>query len=145
WTWFNDPRAIFHNGTLFFGYVRSDGRSCLNTFNLQTGTTTNLWISSLSETDDHDVCGLQVKQDGTILANWARHGGDQFFSYRLSTSTNPTSPANWGAEQQIAPSGAGLTYANPYQLTNESGMFYEFSRDLNYNPTVFTSSDGGAS
>ena len=63
---------------------------------------TNLWISSLTEFDDHDVCGMQVRQDGTIFANWARHGGDPFFCYRISTSTNPVSPADWGAEQQIA-------------------------------------------
>jgi autotransporter-associated beta strand protein len=145
WTWFNDPRAVFHNGTLYFGYVRSsDGRSVLSQFNLQTGQTTNLWTSSLTETDDHDVSGLQVKQDGTLLAIWARHGGDQFFSYRLSSSTNPVSPADWGAEQRIANSGAGLTYANPCQLTNESAKVYDFCRDLNYNPTVFTSTDGGA-
>jgi autotransporter-associated beta strand protein len=145
WTWFNDPRAVFHNGALYFGYVRaSDGRSALSTFNLQTGLTTNLWASTLTETDDHDVAGLQVKQDGTMLAVWARHGGDQFFSYRLSTSTNPVSPADWGAEQTISNSGAGLTYANPYQLTNESGKIYDFCRDLNYNPTVFSSTNGGA-
>ena len=145
WTWFNDPRAIFHHGVLYFGYVRSsDGRSALSTFNLQSGMTANLWASTLTETDDHDVAGLQVKQDDTLLAIWARHGGDQFFSYRLSSSTNPVSPADWGAEQTIANSGAGLTYANPCQLINESGKIYDFCRDLNYNPTVFTSTDGGA-
>ena len=71
------------NGILYFGCVRAgDGRAALNTFNLQTGLTTNLWASTLTETDDHDVPGLQLKQDGTMLAVWARHGGDQFFSYR---------------------------------------------------------------
>lgn len=144
WCWFSDPRALFHNGTLFFGCVRSDGHSVLDEFNLQTGTMTNLWISSLAEFDDHDVCAMQVRQDGRILANWARHGGDTFFSYRISASTNPVSPADWGAEQQIASFGAGLTYCNPYQLSAEGGKMYSFSRDLNYNPTVFTSSDNGA-
>lgn len=144
WCWFSDPRALFHNGMLYFGCVRSDGHSVLNEFNPQTGGMTNLWISSLTEFDDHDVCGMQVRQDGTIFANWARHGGDPFFCYRISTSTNPVAPADWGAEQQIASSGAGVTYCNPYQLAGESGKIYSFSRDLNYNPTVFTSSDSGA-
>jgi len=144
WCWFSDPRALFHNGTLFFGCVRSDGHSVLNEFNLQSGTMTNLWASSLTEFDDHDVCGMQVREDGTIYASWARHGGDQFFSYRISTSTNPVTTADWGVEHQIAPSGAGVTYCNPYQLSAESGKLYSFSRDLNYNPTVFTSSDDGA-
>ena len=142
WCWFSDPRAIFHNGTLYFGCVRSDGRSVLNEFNLQTGTMTNLWISSLTEFDDHDACGLQVRQDNTLLALWSRHGGDTFFSYRQSTSTNPVTPADWGAEQQTA-TVSGETYCNPHQLSAEGGKIYSFSRDLNYNPTVFTSSDNG--
>jgi autotransporter-associated beta strand protein len=142
WCWFSDPRAIFHNGTLFFGCVRSDGHSALNEFNLQTGTMTNLWISSLTEFDDHDVCGMQVRQDNTLLALWSRHGGDTFFSYRQSTSTNPVLPADWSAEQ-TANTTSGETYCNPHQLSAESGKIYSFSRDLNYNPTVFTSSDNG--
>ena len=142
WCWFSDPRALFHNGTLYFGCVRSDGHSVLNEFNLQTGTMTNLWISSLPEFDDHDVCGMQVRQDNTLLALWSRHGGDTFFSYRQSTSTNPVSPADWGAEQR-ADTVSGETYCNPHQLSAEGGKIYSFSRDLNYNPTVFTSSDNG--
>jgi len=142
WCWFSDPRALFHNGTLYFGCVRSDGHSVLNTFNLLTGKMTNLWVSSLTEFDDHDVCGLQVRQDNTLLALWSRHGGDTFFSYRQSTSTNPVSPSDWGAEQQ-ANTVSGTTYCNPYQLSAEGGKIYSFSRDLNYNPTVFTSSDNG--
>src|SRR6516225_8011659 len=64
WTWFNDPRAVFHNGMLYFGYVRSsDGRSTLSELDLRSGQVTNLWTSSLTQTDDHDDCGLLVKQD----------------------------------------------------------------------------------
>jgi len=143
WCWFADPRAVFHNGTLYFGYVRgSDGYTALNTFNLQTGTTTNLWLSTLTAIDDHNVPGIQVREDGTLLVLWARHGSDNFFSYRQSTSTNPVRAADWGPEQQTA-TVSGLTYCNPFQLTNESGKIYEFSRDLNYNPTVFSSTDKG--
>ena len=142
WCWFADPRAVFHNGTLYFGCVRSDGRSVLNQFNLPSGKLTNLWVSSLTEFDDHDVCGLQVRPDNTLLALWSRHGGDTFFSYRQSTSTNPVSPADWGAEQQ-ANTVSGETYCNPHQLSAEGGKIFSFSRDLNYNPTVFTSTDNG--
>src|SRR6266567_6769052 len=145
WTWYNDPRALFYNGNFYFGYVRNaDGRSVLSAFNPTNGAKTDLFTSSRTEIDDHDVSGLLVKQDGTMLAVYARHGTDQFFAYRLSTSTNPATAAEWGAEQTIAATGAGLTYANPYQLTAESGRVYDFSRDLNFNPTVFTSSDGGS-
>jgi hypothetical protein len=146
WTWYNDPRALFHNGILYFGYVRAaDGRAVLSAFNPQTGASTELWSSTLTQKDDHNNPGLLVKQDGTMLAIYSRHGTDQFFSYRLSTTTNPATRANWTAEQTITNTGAGVTYANPYQLSAESGRIYNYMRDLNFNPTVVTSTNGGAS
>jgi hypothetical protein len=144
WTWYNDPRAVFHNGILYFGYVRnSDGKSGLSAFNPQTGGKTDLFTSTRTEKDDHNVPGILPRQDGTMLAIYARHGTDQFFAYRYSNSTNPVSPTNWSAEQTIASTGAGVTYANPFQLSAESGRVYNFSRDLNFNPAVFASTNGG--
>src|SRR5580765_6970517 len=111
WTWYNDPRALFHNGNLYFGYVRdSDGRSVLSAFNPTNGIKTDLFTSTRTEIDDHDVAGLLVRQDGKMLAIYARHGTDQFFAYRLSTSTNPVTAGDWSAEQTITSTGAGLTY-----------------------------------
>ena len=148
WTWFNDPRALFNNGNLYFGYNRAaDGRSVLSVLNLQSGGVTNLWAGSLTQEDDHDVPGLLVKQDGTMLAIYSRHQSDQFFCYRLSTSTNPVTATAWGAEQTNNTGttvGSGMAYSNPYQLAAESGRVYNFARYLNYNPNVFTSADGGA-
>ena len=83
-------------------------------------------------------------QDGRLLAIYARHSSAQTFSYRLSLTANPVTPAAWGPEQTLPATGAGLTYANPYQLAAEAGKVYDFSRDLNFNPTVFTSTDSGA-
>ncbi|HUJ71360.1 MAG TPA: glycoside hydrolase family 88 protein, partial [Verrucomicrobiae bacterium] len=145
WTWFNDPRALFQNGILYFGYNRAaDGKVVLSALNLQSGNVTNLWAGVFTQTDDHDVPGLLAKQDGRLLAIYARHLSDQFFAYRLSTVTNPVSSADWGAEQRISNSGDGMTYANPFQLSAESGKIYNFCRNLNYNPTVYTSTDAGA-
>lgn len=143
WTWYNDPRAVFHNGALYFGYVRSDGRSALSAFNPQTGAKTDLFTSALSQFDDHNNPALLVKSDGRMLALHARHGSDQFFSYRYSFTTNPVTAANWSAEQTIPNTGAGVTYANPYQLANEGGKIYNHMRDLNFNPTIITSTNGG--
>jgi autotransporter-associated beta strand protein len=147
WTWFNDPRALFNNGTLYFGYNRAaDGTIVLSTLNLQSGLVTNLWTSSLTQVDDHDVPGLLTKNDGTMLAIYSRHQSDQFFTYRLS-STTPVTPANWGAEQHNASGtnvGSGMSYSNPFQLSSEGGRIYNFARYINYNPNVFTSADGGA-
>jgi hypothetical protein len=145
WTWYNDPRALFHNGILYFGYVRNaDGAATLSAFNPVNGVKTDLWTATRTEKDDHDNPALLVRQDNTILALNARHSTDQFFAYRVALNTNPTHPTDWSAEQTVPATGAGLTYANPYQLSGESGKVYNFSRDLNFNPTVFTSADGGA-
>ncbi len=143
WTWFNDPRALFHNGALYFGCVRSDGASTLNVLDMRNGTTRSLWTSTWSQYDDHDNAGLLSLQDGRLLAIYARHGSTTTFSYRLSLTADPTTPAAWGAEQTLPPTGTGLTYSNPYQLAAEAGKVYDFCRDLNFNPTVLTSTDAG--
>jgi hypothetical protein len=143
WTWFNDPRAVFHNGALYFGCVRSDGASTLNVLDLQSGATRTLWTSTWSQFDDHDNAGLLPLQDGRLLALYARHGSANTFSYRFSLTSTPTTPGLWGAEQTSPNTGAGLTYCNPYQLVGESGKVYDFCRDLNFNPTVLTSADNG--
>jgi hypothetical protein len=144
WTWFNDPRALFHNGKLYFGYVRAaDSKTVLSTFDPATGQTTNLWTSGFTQFDDHNNPGLLAKQDGTLLAIYSRHGSDQYYSYRTSSVTNPVAGGDWNAELSIPNSGAGMTYANPFQLSAESGKIYNFCRNTNFNPTVYTSTDGG--
>ncbi len=144
WTWYNDPRALFHNGALYFGSVRSDGASTLKVLDMQSGAVVNLWESTWHQFDDHDNPGLLRLQDGRLLAIYARHGSANTFSYRLSLSANPTTPGAWGAEQTSPNTGTGVTYSNPYQLAAESGKVYDFCRDLNFNPTVLTSLDSGA-
>jgi hypothetical protein len=144
YTWYNDPRALFHNGALYFGYVRSNGASTLSVLDLQTGAVHTLWTSTWLEYDDHDNPGLLRLQDGRLLAIYARHGSAPTFSYRLSLSVNPVTPASWGAEQTLPSTGSGLTYSNPYQLAAEAGKVYDFCRDLNFNPTVLTSTNAGA-
>ena len=145
WTWYNDPRALFQNGKLYFGFVRaSDSKTALAAFDPQTGITTNLWLSGFTQLDDHNNPGLLAKQDGTLLAVYSRHISDQYFAYRRSLTTNPAASANWAAEQTIPNSGAGMTYANPFQLSAEGGKIYNFCRNLNFNPTIYTSTDGGS-
>jgi hypothetical protein len=144
WTWYNDPRALYHNGILYFGYVRADGRSALSAFNPARGVSTLLFTSSWSETDDHDNAGLLRMQDGRLLAIYAHHSSVNYFNYRTSLSTNPVTPADWSAEQTFTTT-AGVTYSNPYQLATESGLIYNFMRDLNFNPTVTTSTNGRTS
>ncbi|MDB6124200.1 MAG: hypothetical protein JWQ71_3193 [Pedosphaera sp.] len=141
WTWYNDPRALYHNGILYFGYVRSDGKTALNSFNPTNGASTLLWTSSWSEKDDHNNPGLLRMENGKLLAIYAHHSSTTYFNYRTSLSTNPVAPGDWSAESSFT-TAAGVTYSNPYQLSNEPGVIYNFLRDLNFNPTVTTSTNG---
>ncbi len=145
YTWYNDPRALFHNGNLYFGFVRSDGESTLSVLDMQTGNIRSLWTSTWSQYDDHDNPGLLSLQDGRMLAIYARHGTANTFSYRLSLTADPVNSMLWGPEQTSASTGVGVTYSNPYQLAAEAGKVYNFCRDLNFNPTVLTSTDSGNS
>jgi hypothetical protein len=145
WTWYNDPRAVYHNGVLYFGWVRfADGKSMLSAYDPRAGRTTNLWESVRSEQDDHNVPGLLVKEDGAMLAIYARHTTDDLFAWRRSLDANPVSSADWGPEETIPETDASMTYANPVQLSAEGGRIYDFARNLNFNPTVFVSTNGGA-
>src|SRR5437764_8980091 len=55
WTWYNDPRAVFHNGILYFGYNRNrDGKTVLSAFSPLTRAKTDLFTSTRTEKDDHD-------------------------------------------------------------------------------------------
>ena len=141
WTWFNDPRAVFHNGTLYFGHCRSDGKSALSAYAPTRGSTL-LWTSTWTERDDHDNPGLLPMSDGRLLAVYAHHGTTSSFNYRISLTTNPVSPADWSAESSFN-NGAPATYSNPYQLSAERGTIYDFLRALNFNPTVTTSTNEG--
>lgn len=143
WTWFNDPRAIFHNGSLYVGYVRSDGKSALSVFQ-QTRGSTLLWTSSWTEKDDHDNPGLLALEDGRLLAVYTRHGTTQNFNYRISLSANPVSPIDWSSEL-TADVNARATYSNPFRLSAEPGLLYNFLRALNFNPTVIVSTNGALS
>lgn len=144
WTWYNDYRALFHNGKLYFGFVRaSDGKSTVSSFDLTTGRTTNLWNSGFTQLDDHNNPALLVKQDGRLLSAYSRHLSDQYFSYRTSHSADPATPAGWNAEQNIPNSGASMTYANLFQLSAEGGKIYNYCRNQNFNPSVYTSVNGG--
>lgn len=144
WCWFGNPRAVFKDGLLYFGYVRfSDGRVGLNTYDPQSQVSSNLWLSVMAQKDDHDNPALLPLSDGRMLAIYQKHGGEQRFYYRVTAGGNTAAAADWGPELVFTSTTAGVTYANPYQLAAESGRIYSFMRNLNFNPTFVTSDPSG--
>lgn len=145
WTWYNDPRALFHNGTLYAGYVRNaDGRAALTAYTPGTGVATSLWSSSWVQADDHNNPALLPLEDGRLLALHARHSTEAKFYARVSTSTNPVASGDWAAEAAFT-NAATVSYQNPYRLATEPGRIFNFMRCINYNPTVTYSTNNGAS
>jgi hypothetical protein len=143
WTWFNDPRALFHNGRLYVGHVRNgDGLGVLTAYDPVSGAAPVVWNTSWIEGDDHNNAGLLPLGDGRLMAFYARHSVVPNFAYRTSLTTNPATAADWGNERLFNTSGT-VTYANPYQLSGEAGRIYNFNRNLNWNPTFTYSDDLG--
>lgn len=144
WTWLNDPRAVFHNGVLYFGFVRNtDARSVLRAFDPRSGVGTNLWLSSFSERDDFNAPAVLVRRDGRMIGAFSRHGVDPFFYFRISRSDHPTNAALWGPEQRSVATGNPVHYANLFELPGEPARLVNMVRNEGSNPTLFVSPDSG--
>lgn len=149
WTWFNDERAIWHQGKLFAGYVRSDGNAGVTRYDHLSGSANhmNLGTATSVQVDDHNNPSFTALPDGRLLTVYSKHGTASQFYHRTSTNTSPASLAQWSAET-IKTTPAGNTYANTYRLagsgTGENNTIYNFSRCINYNPCVTLSTDNGA-
>lgn len=148
WTWFNDERAIFHQGYLFSGYVMSDGRYGVTRYDPATSTASHAVISTASseQTDDHNNPSLTILPDGRLLAIYSKHSGGARFYYRTSKVPLPAADSDWNDEQihSFDSSGSGNSYSNTYRLSGESNLIYNFHRNINFNPCLSTSTDNGA-
>ncbi len=146
WSWFNDHTARFVNGDLYIGYVKGQAQKMAMTrYDFATSTAREFAFSTATNPskDDHDVPTVAVLPDGKILSVYSRHNLDTMFFYRRSLNGNPTSLADWGPEQTKTLGSAKNTYANTIRLSAESNKIYNFSRNINFNPTLHTSTDGG--
>ena len=144
WTWFNDERSIVHGGSLFSGYVKSDGNYGISRYDLSSGEKFHTVISTAAsrQQDDHNNPSITVLPDGRLLALYSKHiGGSQFYQ-RTSLVALPSANADWGPEI-VRPTPAANTYANTYRLAGEGNALYNFHRCINFNPTLTISTDSG--
>jgi hypothetical protein len=145
WTWFNDERAIWHQGMLYAGYVSAGGYTGVSRYDPATGEAKAYVIGSLraKEVDDHNNTAFVSRDDGRLLAIYSKHGTAQEFYTRVSLVANPAGPDDW-APEQVVPVPFHTTYANAYQLAAERGKIFLFHRGYNWNPTLSLSENGGA-
>lgn len=145
WTWFNDERAIFHQGSLFIGYVRNNGQYGITRYDPSTNESSDMILSTATsqQQDDHNNPSITPLPDGRLMVLYAKHlGGSQFYQ-RTSLVPQPSTSADWGPEI-VRPLSANNTYNNTYLLTGESNRIYNFHRNINFNPTITLSNDLGA-
>lgn len=143
WTWFNDERAIVAGSHLFVGHVDTSGRSAVAVVSLESeGPARSYGLSGFREVDDHDNPALLALPDGRLLAVYAAHHVEPYWYWRVGTHQGDS--VTWSPEQRTDDLGANVTYANLFGLPAEDGRIYDFFRATNFDPTLMTSDDGGA-
>jgi hypothetical protein len=154
WSWFEDERAIIHDGRLFIGSVASGARDPerrgdidVVTHDLTRGESTRFVLHDGLQLDDHNSPALLPRSDGRILAVWSRHGNDANIHYRITE--RPGDGSSWSERRTFAPSPSSrVTYANLHRLPAEGsgrGRFYNFFRGLDnsFKPSFAWSEDDG--
>lgn len=131
WTWFNDPRALFHEGTqkrTYFGGVEGQTSNVvIGQVDHKTGIVTNVTLRASLEEDDHDNPGLLLRpSDSKLVAFYSKHNAENTHYWKVAS--NAESIASWGSEQSSTDTGYTLTYANPYIIDGDSNACYLFYR-----------------
>lgn len=154
WCWFQDERALVHDGQLLVASVANGSHDPLRrgdievvTYDLASGRTARSELYDQLENDDHDVPALWLRRDGRLLAMFAKHGSEDHFYSRLTAA--PGDFHNWEAARLFSPSASSrVTYANLHFLAAENagrGRLYLFFRGLDgsFKPSLATSDDEG--
>jgi hypothetical protein len=139
WCWYQDERALIHQGKLLVGSVACGvkdetrrGDIQLTLLDLKSKKIDQIELHDRLQVDDHNVPGLALRPDGSVLAIYSKHGPENKFYYRISASDDWTS---WEPVKEFVPSEQSrVTYSNVYFLTDENGgkgRFYNFFRGLN--------------
>ncbi len=139
WCWFQDERALIHQGKLIVGSVACGtkdetrrGDIDLTILDLNSKKVERVELHDQLQPDDHNVAGLLARPDGRLLAVYSKHGPENKFYYRISQADSLT---NWGTVNEFAPSKKSrITYSNLHLLKNErggEGRVYNFFRGLN--------------
>ncbi len=144
WCWFQDPRAIIHNGKLVFGSVSGSGDRAgdvrVGVYDLLADKDPGTFVlHEKLESDDHNAPAFYVRPDGRILAMYAYHTSPAHY-YRIS---EPDDPTNWGAEQSFKHP-HNISYMNLYHDPSNDTL-YNFYRDTRgtYCPAYLMSKDHG--
>jgi hypothetical protein len=119
WCWFQDPRAIEHDGRTCAAWVAAGGDIVVGT------EAETVVLHDGFEKDDHDAPALWTDPDGHLVAFYTAHGGPEVCWRR---ETDPGS-LEFGPERSVDPrrdrgGDPGYTYPNPRLLGDDLYLFY---------------------
>ena len=149
WCWFSDPRAIYSDGHIITGWVKTDGTVEAASFdptskNIQTQT-----LYPQLQPDDHNNPAFAKLGDGTLLVTYTTHSGkDGFFMHKTDGEFHFTKVQKINlldTAQLVQFPKVHVTYANPFVLSAENNRVYCFGRWTGYKPNMMWSDDHGQS
>ena len=146
WCWFSDPRAVYHDGKLYAGWMTSNGSVQVGMFDPRGGgAPTVVTLAERFEVDDHDHPSLLFLPDGRLAVFYALHAvGD----LHLRLAGHPGGLGEWTRDRTLGfdrgGGPRGVTYSNPVLLASEANAVYVFWRGTDYKPTFAVSTDLGA-
>jgi len=146
WSWFSNPRAIYHSGIFEKTYwvsITSIGDIQISSYNHANGKIDRFTLDTSLELDDHDHGCIYVRTDGKIVVAWGRHNVDQYHYCRVSTNAEDISA--WGTKTTITLTGT-VTYQNLIYLESNSTLylFYRHKTGGNHSWRYITSLDEGS-
>lgn len=144
WTQIPEPKAYYHNGKTYFGYVDGDnGNIELRAYDHASETVSAATVMHAAlGVDTHNAPAVMVAADGRIVAAYSAH--DDVSHLYVWVSTNPED-ISAGTETNIdaAFGSNNYTYCTLVRLSAESDRLYLFvrSRDTTTNYLQFSTSD----
>jgi hypothetical protein len=141
WTWFGDPRSVYHQGAhrrTYTGWVARDGSVQVASYDHDTGLRAIATLKARLQVDDHVNPSILVRPDGRLQVFWSTHAGPTMWYRRTARPEDITA---WGPERTLptnTPGPRGYTYPNPLRLPAEGNRTYLFWRGGNFNPSFST-------
>ena len=141
WCWFQDPRAVYFDGThrrTYSGWMTKSGQLVVAQFDHDTKQIDTLVLKEEWDINDHNTPSFLVRPDGHIMVFYARHNKVGLFTKR---SLRPEDITAWGDEITVSDEDR-ITYSHPVQLKAENNRLYVFWRGPSWKPTFAYSDDG---
>ena len=123
WTWFNDARAIYADGSTYIGWINASGDVGVTKFDHESESASSFTLKANLEIDDHDNPALYMRADSKLLAAYSKHSGDSVTRVRVASTAG--SVAAWGTEQSLTNS-ESVCYANLNKLSSIGKLDCEF-------------------